>query len=852
VSLREAFDESIQTAAMGESTDLATALLPRDDVVDAFLANGGPGLRLRALGEAIDSKSRAIKGDLPFRRLTADPQFTADTIVQKGLRTAGLTSPQTKFLMESLTAHERAALSVTIDPLSETFEAGNLPLSEAMARAVERVAGPEKQALVKRLVAEGSAHSDKFKDLLKTSLKGFDLEAPTEEAIQTAATRLDDVIEEEPMLGILLPKLFDDTVTPGQAVRMATHVNPPPSIVKSPLRKAISKGTTSLFNFLRNTRMAGMLTSLTAPMKNITFTGININANVAGRAVAGIGSKRVYRGEALAMVKGLIRGVQDNVATYGAMGRFLRESEQGTRLGFLSFGSDILKAQDRFFFRKTFAAEMHAEAYKKAVKSGMGWREALKATDDLIDKEFREFGPVFEAAKAKARKLAAADQIEDNNIITRNAVKLLRNAGEEPISIQESRLMAERAIFVAREGRNLDKFLSVIDSIDTATNGAIGVVSPFRRTPANEIREFVRASGGDILGLGMRRIKQDVATGVPEEIARTRFARDYGKAVVGAGITSTVMFGLAHGLISVGDDEGKSRAQIDTERAQGIPRRSVRMGDWIIPMHVMGPIGRIVNQADILLRNKDENLNVDAAFGEIARQVTGSLSEDFLTSDWVGFSDALDSKEGMQRFAQRFGASFVPGILKQGKLPKTGAQAEIRRPNKSPRGPLEAIASGFLTELEPFTQPVKEKFGIEDSDRSEPIVGLFGQTAKEGTAGSRVIGAPKKNDLIARTAEELQRLGLYKEAPDTNIPNVEWLGLEETEFAKAKGALQLQAVRRVMDHPKYQSATDQVKAKLVNAEMRKASRLANGRARVGKARGFPITGRFILSGRIGP
>jgi hypothetical protein len=299
VSLREAFDESIQTAAMGESTDLATALLPRDDVVDAFLANGGPGLRLRALGEAIDSKSRAIKGDLPFRRLTADPQFTADTIVQKGLRTAGLTSPQTKFLMESLTAHERAALSVTIDPLSETFEAGNLPLSEAMARAVERVAGPEKQALVKRLVAEGSAHSDKFKDLLKTSLKGFDLEAPTEEAIQAAATRLDDVIEEEPMLGILLPKLFDDTVTPGQAVRMATHVNPPPSIVKSPLRKAISKGTTSLFNFLRNTRMAGMLTSLTAPMKNITFTGININANVAGRAVAGIGSKRVYRGEAM-------------------------------------------------------------------------------------------------------------------------------------------------------------------------------------------------------------------------------------------------------------------------------------------------------------------------------------------------------------------------------------------------------------------------------------------------------------------------------------------------------------------------------------------------------------------------
>lgn len=868
VTLREAFEESLRTASIGEARGLAGSLFPQDDVIDQFLAGSGrfnsdaaniaglQGMRLRSLGEAVDSQVRGINGDLPFRQLKGSPQFHADTIVQKGVKAAGLSSRQAKFLMESLTDHERVALSQALDPFTESIDPGGLPLSQAMIRAVERVAGPEKQAMVKRFMSEGIAGSGTFKQQLIKSLEAQGVKQPSEEAIARAAREVDLAIDEEPMLGVMLPQLFEDgMLTPGQASRMAANMIPS-EYGKSPLRQAVGKGTTSLFGFLRNVRIAGMLTSLTAPAKNIAFNGINVAANVTGRGVAGIGSKRVYGGEAMALVKGMWRGIDDSLARYGAMSRFLRESENGTRIPVLSLGSDFLKATDKWFFNRIFAGEMHAEAFKVARRSGLKGLRALNATDTIIEGQAKAFGPVYQKAFLKAGKKAAAEGVEANRDIGRMASQLIRNAGEEPLSIQEARLMAERAIFVAKEGRVLDKLLDVADVADVATNGLVSVVTPFRRTPANEIREFVRASGGDLLGLALRRIRQDVSAGIPEEIARTRAARDIGKAAVGATTTAGLMFALAHGVMRVGDDEGKSRAQIDTERAQGIPRRSLQIGNWVIPLHVMGPIGRIVNQADILLKNSKTAQDPESlakALGEVSRQVTLSLGDDFLTSDWIGLNDAMQSQEGMQRYAQRFGASFVPGILRQGKLNKEGRRPTITRPSKDERSIPSAAAAGFFAELTPFTDPIAETLGIDPPRvKQDPIVGLFGEIAKEGDPGSRVIGASRKSGLIAQTAAQMQQLGIYKEAPDTNIPGVEWLGVEETDFAVAKGQLQLQAVRRVMEHPGFATATPEMQAKFINSEMRKASRLANGRARAAKQRGMPVTGRLILSGRVGP
>jgi hypothetical protein len=862
-TLREAFDSAISTAALGDPARVATQIFPKNDVIDQFLSGSGAmlsdpsivaglkGMKLRSLGEALDSQSRGITGDLPFRRLKGDPQFQADAALQKGLKIAGLKNKQVKYLMNSLSRHERSALSMTMDPMAQRLEAGGMPLSEAVSRAAERTPNPAKMAKIQKKLAQYMADDDMLTDVL--GMQGIRRATPENSGLaeRQVAKIMQDVAEEEPMMGLLLPELFDGA-TPGQAQRAGRGFLALGQTIKNPIKKGVG----SLFGFMKNLRLGAMLTSLSAPMKNISFNGINVGMNVVGRAAGAFGDvlntkafggpQRVYAGEAIAMVKGMFNGLQKDLAHYAAASRHMREAIGNDGIPILNIGSKLLRKQDEWFFEKVFAGEMYAEAYKAGRIGGKSHKAATDGIDAWISKETAEFLQSEGATKAmkRARKAASAKSIEDDVWITREAAKLTRQSGAEPVSLVEARQMAERAIFVAREGRHFDDFLNKLDEWDAALQGGIGAIAPFRRTPANELRESTRALGGDFLGAAMARYNSDIAQGLSEDIAKTRMARDMGKAAVGVSVGSALMYGVKEGLYEIVNDEGKSRAQLDTERAQGVARRSVIINDHIIPLHVMGGVGRALALADTVMRftgdsPEDEEMR-QRGVTELTRQLGTLLEDDFVTDDFIGFFDAMDSAEGLQRYMQRFGASHVPGILRQGgnivSELVTGESRTITRPSDDPRGGGAAISAGFLNELK------------RDGD---PIIGLFGEKAKE-TGISKVIGSSRKSTLIAQTAEELQRLGQYKERPSTKVPGVEWKGSDEFDFAQAKGQMQLVAVRRVMDLPQYQELPDNIKTKMVNSAYGRAGRLANRRARNARAIGAPITGRYILSGRIGP
>jgi hypothetical protein len=864
VTLREAFDASMRSAALGEGAELATQLFPKSDVIDMFfgmhaaavenstIRAGLKGMRLRSLGEALDSQARGITGDLPFRRLQGDPQFAADTALRKALKAAGLRKSQQDLFMNMLTTHERSALSLTMDPMAQRFEPGGMPLSDAVARIAERIPNPAKLLRMQKHLATALADDH----ILTKAAKEFGIRRASPEdlglATRQAEKMIDDIVQEEPMMGLMLPEIFEGT-TPGQAQRMtrglANAVSEKASAVGDVIANPIKKGIPTLNAFLKNLRLGAMLTSPTAPMKNITFNSLNLGLNTFGRAFAGAGDvaragivggpRRIFSGEAVAMFKGLFTALQDDLGHYAQTSRHLREAIMNDGIPLVNIGSKLLKKQDEWFFRRAFSAEMHAEAFRSGKRAGLSDFKALEGTGKWIKNATENFltSKGYKKAVKTATKAAKEKAIEDNKWITREAARIIRQSGDEPISLIESRLAAERAIFVAREGRHLDDLLNKADEWDTAAHGAIGVISPFRRTPTNELRESVRAMGGDMLGLAYKRLKQDVASGVPEEVARTRLTRDMGKGALGAGIVSALVYMAKEKLFEIVNDEGKQRSQIDTERAQGIPRKAVIVGEHVIPLHVMGGIGRALAIADTIAHFSEDTPEGEEmrtrGIMELTRQIANILEDDLMSDDFVGFLDAMDSAEGSQRYMERFGASFIPGVIRQGRKEGT----PITRPGEEPRGFFANIEAGARNEA---------------LRKGDPIIGLFGGVATETGGLSKVFGASKKDDLIAQTAEELQSLGLYKEAPNTVVTGVEWVGSEKFDFAKAKGQLQLRAIRQIMDHPRYQGLSVEAKSKLINSAYGKAGRLANSRARAGKRVGIPITGRFILSGRSGP
>jgi hypothetical protein len=417
-----------------------------------------------------------------------------------------------------------------------------------------------------------------------------------------------------------------------------------------------------------------------------------------------------------------------------------------------------------------------------------------------------------------------------------------------PQNIKEAKLGAERAIFVAREGKPLDGVLDILDKLDNQLLGAISLALPFRRTPANIIREGLRTSPFGFLPL----IAKALGKGSAPEIGSREASLLIGQAALGTMAFYTIWQNIINGNIKGQSNRfNPNKAQRDTHAALGNRPGSITLDVnlfedvYTIPIERLQPIGGAILG---LMGYKEEldlakasgapiealhekavglawNVSAELGLGDFSRNL-GDLFDAINASREVGKTPAA------KRYLAQLGASFVPSGIRQTRL---GLGEPFLRPEESSL--VKAPLAG-----------VKASLGIAGNER----VGLFGQTKRPGPGGAvgvlsgGSVGQIQNDPIIEKMAE----VGAYHQAPQISDFVKKLDKKQQTAFQVGKGHLQRQYVERVVLNPGFAGLDPEAQRRLINRAFSGASTLADKRAKaVIKLRGF-ISEQAIVKGRI--
>lgn len=414
-----------------------------------------------------------------------------------------------------------------------------------------------------------------------------------------------------------------------------------------------------------------------------------------------------------------------------------------------------------------------------------------------------------------------------------------------PQDIGESKLAAERAIFVAREGKRLDQFLDVLDRMDQASGGALSILAlPFRRTPAYIIREGLRTSPFGFLGVAAQALNKQV----PLDLRSREASQLLGQAALGTMAFYTIWQMIENGFIQ-GDPSAynPNKAQRDTYAAAGHKPGSIHINmfgeTYTVPLDRLQPIGGIISgiiqYRDDINTARKAGMSLDPVYQTgvgLAWRVAQDLGVGDFSRNLGDLLDAIGSPkeigvyDSSKRYLNHLGASFVPAAFRQTRL---GLGKPYVAPEES--GLLGAPLAG-----------AKASLGIGD-----PKVGLFGQTKRHAVGGAPGIisgGAIGEfpNDPIVRKMIEV---GAYHQAPTLVDQLKDRPKKEQTAFQVGKGRLQRQFVERIVLNPGFNKLNPEAQKRLINKAFNNASDLANRRAKAAlKLKGI-INENTIFRGR---
>jgi hypothetical protein len=153
-------------------------------------------------------------------------------------------------------------------------------------------------------------------------------------------------------------------------------------------------------------------------------------------------------------------------------------------------------------------------------------------------------------------------------------------------------------------------------------------------------------------------------------------------------------------------NRAKTKAQRTTEQATGVLQDSITIGSPISDKQYSFPVDRLEPLGSLLLATARASERFDSGDEDGYLSALGTLIEEFpkamlnetFIEDLAELLGTIENPEAADRFAQRLGLSFVPGII-------TEAQRVISPTAKQPvRG------EGFLGELAAgFKQPFVER-----------------------------------------------------------------------------------------------------------------------------------------------
>jgi len=617
---------------------------------------------------------------------------------------------------------------------------------------------------------------------------------------------------------------------------------------------------TKFFEGVREWRAAAMLSSPMAHIGNMVGNTVNFALAVPRTVIAGLldiptttvlrlanpkTERDRFAVEAAAQTYGFIKGLPVMLRDFSNSIRGLKEVQPGN-LGAISklWTSkvfDALHREDKFFYNRSYAASMWQQAYRQSVKEGTrGWGATMKRSGELMD-EWSLKGDVYHkmaVAKANAKALTGQAHADEVNSVLK---RMVAAAGG---SLKDAKQVAETAIFVANEGKALDKAVALLEIMDTQLSGAVSALMPFRRTPANVAREAWRHSP---LGITSAAIKagQALEQGIPLTAIRGQLLDDFSKSVVGTSIMYGMYKAFDSGFLQwTPGYKGQSRAERLTREATGKFPNTLIVGGWAVPVERLDPIGALITtvgnsyaQYQNWLQDKDPGILEKAQQGaEIAtRTLVVNLTRwaEALTS----LSDTFSSDPSLVQFAQRFGASFVPSPVKQARTAYglvTGKEATTINPVDT--GLLAAAPLGAATALAPET--------VRAAGLGEEKLGLFGEPRKSRLP---LVGRPIIPDPLV---DEMERLTLYKDRPDVSIKDVELDDGEKDIFARAKGSLQRRYMEQMFSTSGYQASPDSLKKTFLDNAYRRAGRLIDQRVRLAKKHGRQLTAGELLRGLI--
>lgn len=602
---------------------------------------------------------------------------------------------------------------------------------------------------------------------------------------------------------------------------------------------------------VRYYRWNSMLSGAGTMVGNFLGTFLNV-ATKPGRTLAAAvvdlpvsavtGQRTRYFSEVASEIYGMAKSMPAMWKTVARNSRAIRELDQvasspipGLPGKVIGVPIRVLSATDNFFYDTTFHGEMWRIASRVGKKTGKTAAEVLNEQGPIIAQlEKLETAANPLRGKMHAKTLTAAEGKQLANF-ERDIAKLRRQT-----FVDEAALQAERTIFTAQEGEALDKSIDYLNKMATH-NPLVDIVLPFRRTPANVVREAYRGSPLGFLTAPWRAAKSlsDLQGGadITKEMIQGRFSNDVGQALAGTSMMYFMIQMAANGYLKANPYKERAAAERVTEEAAGILPNTVQIGDWSVPVSRLEPFGSfLLNAARVAeLRQGDnppENL-VEDLVRAMENLVLLSAKETFL-DPFAEFAEALQDDTALNRYMQNVGGSLVPRAISQ----------FDQRIKETPEGE-EGVISGFKNKV-PGTGEAK--------------LGLFGQERDtQNYVGSILLGRTGKvgNDPLAAEMLRVGSMHLSPSGMDGKFKaqlakrGIGYSEAEDRTLQLAKGRAQRMLVERVVNSPTYQGLPqdgngNRLRKEMLDRAFKQASDSINQRAKALKLAKVPLTQQALF------
>lgn len=463
--------------------------------------------------------------------------------------------------------------------------------------------------------------------------------------------------------------------------------------------------------------MNGLLSNPVTHASNLVSNSATLFAGIAERAIAGSFGKEVARGEATAMMKGVIGGwrealdlakrsflagesqlgfsklegqtraiTAENLGVSGQLGRAV------DMLGaVVSTPGRALMAADDFFKGLNYRAELNAQAWRQANREGLS---------------------------GGALKTRAADLAHDADFIS-----LVKDQAEN---------FAFYQTFNQELGRLGEGYISFLQDHPWAR-----VVTPFVRTPVNIAKYTLERT--PLVNLAMNQVRADLAAGgAKRDLALAKMA------------TGSMFFGTAAtlaigGYITGGGPSDKDLR--DTKRLTGWQPYSFKFGDTYVSYSRLDPLGFLFGLgADIVEKGgelQDNDLNGLAMAGMTA------LHDTFINKTYVsGLMHIMDALESPNRFTTNYFQNLAGSIVPAG-------VANLTRQLDPTIKEVNSAGDAIFSRLPGFGGPVRrniwgEPIQLEGALGPDMVSPFYTSTKKDDPAADEIlrldmsVGMPQK------------------------------------------------------------------------------------------------------------